>query len=72
MVAFDILDGNGEPAPAQTRQVLGRALDEGLILLSCGMKGQAIRLLPPLTIPDEHLAEGLDMLERALVSSEAR
>lgn len=72
MVAFDILDGNGEPAPTQTRQVLGRALDEGLILLSCGMKGQAIRLLPPLTIPDEHLAEGLDMLERALVSSEAR
>ena len=67
MVAFDVLDGNGEAAPAVTKQVLGRALDEGLILLSCGMTGQAIRLLPPLTIEDDRLAEGLDMLDRALV-----
>jgi 4-aminobutyrate aminotransferase-like enzyme len=31
------------------------------------MTGQAIRLLPPLTIEDDRLAEGLDMLDRALV-----
>jgi 4-aminobutyrate aminotransferase/(S)-3-amino-2-methylpropionate transaminase len=67
MVAFDVLDANGEPAPALTKQVLGRALGEGLIALSCGMMGQAIRLLPPLTIEDDHLVEGLDMLDRALV-----
>lgn len=66
MVAFDVLDGDGEPAPALTKQVLGRALDGGLIALSCGMAGEAIRLLPPLTIEDEYLAEGLDILDRAL------
>jgi 4-aminobutyrate aminotransferase/(S)-3-amino-2-methylpropionate transaminase len=72
MVAFDVLDGNGEPAPALAKEVLGRALDEGLIALSCGMTGQAIRLLPPLTIEDDHLAEGLDMLDRALAGGEAQ
>jgi 4-aminobutyrate aminotransferase/(S)-3-amino-2-methylpropionate transaminase len=67
MVAFDVFDEDGEAAPAVTKQVLGRAFDEGLIVLSCGMTGQAIRLLPPLTIEDDRLAEGLDMLDRALV-----
>lgn len=67
MVAFDVLDEDGEAAPAVAKQVLGRALDEGLIVLSCGMAGQAIRLLPPLTIEDDRLAEGLEMLDRALV-----
>ena len=41
-------------------------LSEGLLLLTCGLRGNIIRLLPPLTITDEELARGLQVLERAL------
>ena len=36
----------------------------GLVILSCGMYGNVIRLLPALTIGDEVLDEGLDILDR--------
>jgi 4-aminobutyrate aminotransferase / (S)-3-amino-2-methylpropionate transaminase / 5-aminovalerate transaminase len=42
------------------------ARERGLLVLSCGLRGEAIRLLPPLTISDEDLAEGLGALEAAL------
>ena len=35
---------------------------EGVIVLTCGTYGNVIRLLPPLTIPDDLLTEGLDVL----------
>ncbi|PSL52844.1 4-aminobutyrate aminotransferase/(S)-3-amino-2-methylpropionate transaminase [Saccharothrix carnea] len=38
----------------------------GVVVLTCGTRGNVIRLLPPLVIPDELLAEGLDVLEGAL------
>ena len=38
----------------------------GLLLLSCGLYGEVIRLLPPVTIGDAELAEGLDVLEASL------
>ncbi|MEU4765264.1 4-aminobutyrate--2-oxoglutarate transaminase [Actinosynnema sp. NPDC023794] len=38
----------------------------GVIVLTCGARGNVIRLLPPLVIPDELLAEGLDVLGGAL------
>ena len=38
----------------------------GVIVLTCGTRGNVIRLLPPLVIPDELLAEGLDVLGGAL------
>lgn len=47
------------------------ALAEGLILLSCGVYANTIRLLMPLTISDEILAEGMAKLERALVAANA-
>ena len=39
----------------------------GVVVLTCGTRGNVIRLLPPLVIPDELLAEGLDVLEGALL-----
>jgi 4-aminobutyrate aminotransferase/(S)-3-amino-2-methylpropionate transaminase len=46
--------------------VTAKALGEGLILLSCGVYGNVIRVLVPLTVQDDVLDEGLKMLERAL------
>ena len=43
----------------------------GLIILPCGYWGNTVRLLAPLTIPPEHLEEGLDLLEQSLVETRA-
>lgn len=71
MIGFDIVKHRGayEPDADATKRVTNAALEEGLILLSCGVFSNAIRILVPLTASDAILDEGLDKLERALVSS---
>jgi 4-aminobutyrate aminotransferase/(S)-3-amino-2-methylpropionate transaminase len=68
MVGFDIVrEGGGrEPDGAEAKAVTVRALQKGLLLLSCGVHGETIRLLAPLTAPDAILDEGLDILEASL------
>ncbi len=70
MIGFEIFKGRGgtEPDADATRSVTVRALQEGLILLSCGVFSNVIRILVPLTVPDEVLEEGLGKLERALAA----
>jgi 4-aminobutyrate aminotransferase/(S)-3-amino-2-methylpropionate transaminase len=70
MVGFDIVKthGSDEPDPDATKQVQAKARELGLILLTAGMFANTIRLLAPLTISDTVLAEGLDLLERALAA----
>jgi 4-aminobutyrate aminotransferase/(S)-3-amino-2-methylpropionate transaminase len=69
MVAFDVVKSRGgdEPDADATKRVTTAALAEGLVLLSCGVHANTIRILMPLTISDEILGEGLSKLERALV-----
>jgi 4-aminobutyrate aminotransferase / (S)-3-amino-2-methylpropionate transaminase / 5-aminovalerate transaminase len=55
-----------EPADKETAAVLARARDRGLIILRCGVHHNVIRTLMPLTIPDDQLEEGLDMLGASL------
>lgn len=69
MIAFDIVTATGEPDPATTKRVIQAALADGLILLSCGIHGNTIRVLNPLTISDALLAEGLDKLAAALATA---
>jgi 4-aminobutyrate aminotransferase/(S)-3-amino-2-methylpropionate transaminase len=68
MIAFDIVAQRGgrEPDGAAAKRVTTRALEEGLILLGCGVYGETIRLLYPLTIPDAQFEAGLDKIETAL------
>jgi 4-aminobutyrate aminotransferase/(S)-3-amino-2-methylpropionate transaminase len=70
MVAFDVVAtrGTNEPDPDTTKKVLTKAREHGLILLSCGVYGNAIRLLVPLTASDALIDEGLDVLELALTT----
>ncbi len=68
MVAFELVtdrDSN-TPDPDRTKALTTRALENGMILLSCGIFANTIRLLAPLTIPEEQLEEGLDILEQCL------
>jgi 4-aminobutyrate aminotransferase/4-aminobutyrate aminotransferase/(S)-3-amino-2-methylpropionate transaminase len=46
--------------------VQNRALEKGLLLLSCGVYGNVIRFLFPLTIQDAVMNEGLDILADVL------
>jgi 4-aminobutyrate aminotransferase/(S)-3-amino-2-methylpropionate transaminase len=55
-----------EQTPDAARATTAAALEKGLILLSCGLHGNVIRLLPPLTATVEELERGLDLLEEAL------
>ena len=68
MIAVELVeDGDpARPAAELTKRLVARAYEAGLVLLSCGVNGNVIRLLPALTIPDAHLDEGLDILERCL------
>jgi 4-aminobutyrate aminotransferase / (S)-3-amino-2-methylpropionate transaminase / 5-aminovalerate transaminase len=55
-----------EPTPDAAKATTAAAFDRGLLLLACGLDGNVIRLLPPLTASDEELERGLTLLEEAL------
>jgi len=55
-----------EPADKETAKILAAAREKGLIILRAGTHHNVIRTLMPLTIPDDQLEEGLDILGAAL------
>jgi 4-aminobutyrate aminotransferase/(S)-3-amino-2-methylpropionate transaminase len=61
-----------EPAARLAAETTAAARDRGLVLLSCGLYGNVIRILVPLVIADEDLARGLEILEEALVDAGGR
>jgi 4-aminobutyrate aminotransferase/(S)-3-amino-2-methylpropionate transaminase len=71
MVAFDIAEPGAERQPHAAQRVARAALDDGLILLTCGVYGNTIRILVPLTASDALIDEGLAKLEGALVMARA-
>ena len=68
MVAFDIVRDRitKEPDAAATKRVVEQSYQNGLILLSCGVNANTIRILVPLTAEDAIIDEGLKVLEGAL------
>jgi 4-aminobutyrate aminotransferase len=64
MLAFEL----EERTPERAKAVVDAAFERGLLLLACGLDGNVIRLLPPLTIGDDELEEGLGLLEEALAA----
>ena len=56
-----------EPGPRG--KVTAAAFERGLLLLSCGLYGNVIRLLPPLTVTDDELDRGLGLLEESLAAA---
>jgi 4-aminobutyrate aminotransferase/(S)-3-amino-2-methylpropionate transaminase len=62
MLAFEF----AERTPDRAQAVVAAAAERGLLLLSCGLYGNVIRLLPPLNIPAVDLDEGLAILEESL------
>ncbi|HUE34036.1 MAG TPA: 4-aminobutyrate--2-oxoglutarate transaminase [Mycobacterium sp.] len=68
MIAIELVKtGTADPDAALTEALSTAAHAAGVIVLTCGMFGNIIRLLPPLTISDELLIEGIDILSGLLV-----
>ncbi len=65
MLALELV----EQTPERAKALVDAAYERGLLLLACGLYGNVIRLLPPLTIADDELDEGMTILEEALAAS---
>jgi 4-aminobutyrate aminotransferase-like enzyme len=64
MLAIELAEQNGE----ETTRITTAARERGLILLSCGLYGNVIRILVPFSVTDDHLERGLDILQGCLVA----
>lgn len=66
MIAIEIVDPvSGEPDSSLTKKIASFAHANGVVLLTCGTYGNVIRFLPPLSISDELLHDGLDIIDQA-------
>lgn len=66
MIAVELVEpGSTTPDSALSQRIAGYAHAQGLIVLTCGTYGNVLRFLPPLSMPDHLLHEGLDILEQA-------
>src|SRR5256714_13286243 len=57
------------PAPELTHSIVDAALQRGLLLITCGVYGNCIRVLVPLVVTDAELDEALGAWEEALAAS---
>ena len=76
MVAVEFVTDfdSANPDTDFTKRVIAHALSRGLLLLSCGMYGNAIRVMVPLTASDAIVEEGLEIFEasvQAAIAEEA-
>lgn len=68
MIAIELVEPEGDrvPAPDLAARVARRCHENGLLVLTAGSYGNVLRFLPPLSISDALLKEGLAVLGEAL------
>ena len=70
MIAFELVQpGTKNPNAAAAKAIVSYCNQQGVIALACGTYGNVIRLLPPLAITDEQLADGLSVMASAVRSA---
>jgi 4-aminobutyrate aminotransferase / (S)-3-amino-2-methylpropionate transaminase / 5-aminovalerate transaminase len=71
MIAMELVTDpdTKEPAAALTAAVNKGCHERGLITLTCGTYGNVFRFLPPLSISDDLLHEGMDVLEESFTAA---
>jgi 4-aminobutyrate aminotransferase len=71
MLALELVEDRETkaPAPALAAATVTAARERGLLLLSCGIYGNVVRVLAPLVIGDDDLSHGLEILEDSLVDA---
>ena len=69
MIAIELADKDLKPLATLAKAWTTHARKESLLLLTAGVRGNNVRMLPPLVIDDETLQEGLNRMERALTAA---
>ena len=64
--------GSMEPNKELVGRITKRTIQEGLIMLTCGINGNVIRLLPPLVITDDELTEAIEVLKEIIIEESAK
>ena len=68
MIGIEFMRGRS-PAPDIAANVQRRCVENDLLVLTCGIDDNVVRLLPPLTIGEEELDRGVDILERCIAEA---
>jgi 4-aminobutyrate aminotransferase len=73
MLALELVEDRETKTPASglAGAAVAAARERGLILLTCGLYGNVLRILVPLVIADEDLERGLELLEESLAAASA-
>ena len=68
MIAFELVTDRetNSPDARLAAEIVAEAEKRGLILLVCGTRFNVVRILPPLTIPESLVSEGVDILEASI------
>lgn len=69
MVGIEFADADNTPRPDLADAVQQRAVEDGLLLLTCGVRGNVVRVIPPLIVTAEQIDLGIAMLERTLAEA---
>ena len=70
MLALELVEDRGTRKPAGTlaAATVAGARERGLVILSCGLYGNVVRLLVPLVVSDEELDRGFEILGESLAA----
>jgi 4-aminobutyrate aminotransferase len=68
MVACEFTAADGQPDRGTAKAIIGKCLENELLLLTCGPYDNAVRWIPPLIVTAEQMRDGLDIFEKALQS----
>jgi 4-aminobutyrate aminotransferase len=67
MIAIEFADvSSGEPRPELAKALLAAAMERNLLLLTCGLYGQVVRIIPPLVTTDEEVALAIETIGASL------
>lgn len=69
MMAIEFADPSGKPLPAETKAIVQSCHAQGVLVLICGSEYNVIRLLPPLTMPDELVRDGMSVLRSTILEA---
>jgi len=69
MIGVEFTNPDGTPATELVKEVIGRCLDNKLILLNCGTYGNVVRWIPPLIVTQDQIETGLEVFAGALAAS---
>jgi 4-aminobutyrate aminotransferase len=69
MVGVEFTNPDGTPATGLVKEIIGRCLEDKLILLNCGTYSNVIRWIPPLIVTQDQIETGLEVFANAVAAS---